>query len=103
MMTFVNTDDPQRDPDSPYDPENITFYSADGIEVTTVSLGKFINAAISSDASGSDPLDLPYIVELENGDILRLTECSFTVTPDNGIPYLHFSGILLTVGEQGNR
>ena len=96
MLTMVTTMDPEFREDINYDPEAVRFFTNDGTYLLTADLRRFIDAGIISRAVPlSEAQELPYLIELGEGNFLRVLSGSFTVHPDHSIHYLDINGMLL--------
>ena len=81
-----------------YDPEKLRLYDPEGTLILTADLSGFINQCISAEAENQTGTpDFPGTAALEDGKLLRITEChcGMSADPEHEISYLYLKAILL--------
>ena len=91
--TWVTTSDPSYQ--ESVDPNAVRFFVPDGDPVLTADLNDFLQTCISAQKGGlPDGYEIPSSVQLEDGSLLRIMTCSFTVRSDGTIRYPNITAIL---------
>ena len=96
-MTMLTTVDPEAKEAVVYDPHALRFFDQSGEQVLTADLSDFVQICIDEVQSGRQDLsETASVITLEDGRVLRLLTCSFTVEPEGIIHYLNMDALLYT-------
>ncbi len=98
-LTLVSNENAtsERDKEN-YDPEKIELFDGEGNLILTADLSGFINQCISAEAENQTGTpDFPGTVELEDGNLLRITQihCGMSIDPKQEFNYLYLDALLL--------